>query len=152
MAECQFETISNYLDLFDIPSIHTSRYMISGPMIFQLDASTDITFSEVTVEIPNIGLRELEVKNSDETTYYDSFVYGDYKEQNSLKMNVMTSRISYPEENIIRVSYSASKAGKISFYGYVGEQSPIYVDLINPQLTWLGEYAYEPKRGGRLKL
>ena len=119
LAECQFETISNYLDLFDIPSIYTSRYMISGPMIFQLDVSSDITFSEVTVEIPNIGLRELEVKNSDETTYYDSFVYGDYKEQNSLKMNVMTSRISYPEENIIRVSYSASEAGKISFYGYV---------------------------------
>ena len=119
MAECQFETISNYLDLFDIPSIYTSRYMISGPMIFQLDVSSDITFSEVTVEIPNIGLRELEVKNSDETTYYDSFVYGDYKEQNSLKMNVMTSRISYPEENIIRVSYSASEAVKILFYGYV---------------------------------
>lgn len=34
LAKCQFATISNYLDLYGIPSIHTSGYMISGLMIF----------------------------------------------------------------------------------------------------------------------
>ncbi len=148
LFNCQIDTIKNYIELFDIPSIHTSRYMLSGPMCFQINTTvSDIKFGDCIVSIPNIGERKILRKKSSETTRYDSYIFDDELIANGLKLNIMVSRISYPKENTISLQYFSNETGSISFYAYVPELSPKWVDGINPQYTLIGKYDVEKGEG-----
>lgn len=109
------------LPLYDVPELANSRYRLSGPTKIRVSSEdTKIQFRSGAIAIPDIGSFDFAPESS---THWENYVLADGGDEITLHANL--NMVSFPEENVLKVQFEASKAGTAIVEIETGEYEPL---------------------------
>jgi hypothetical protein len=127
-------TVARLLPLYDDPDLKNSRYNLTGPVSLRLEFAGDpkaVVVRDLRVDIPQEGTFPVPVDSATRWEYWvnpnaASAVDGGFKPTKAkVGVNVVLSRLSYPDTNMIRFSVDSPAATTVTLSVSVGKYNPL---------------------------
>jgi effector-binding domain-containing protein len=116
------ESMAGIIQLFDHEKLLTTRYSLSGPMVYRLCSDKKCFANDIKLSIPGEGEFKPEPKEKGSRNDWTNFLFKEdldesekgYDLSDGVRINCVLSRFSYPQKNEIQFRLTAKKAGKLT--------------------------------------
>lgn len=146
LFEKSYNSLLEMIELFDAEEYFNSRYSLTGFIYGKIikEKGIELEVKNIKIIIPQIANVKIEIKNKEKRNRYQNFLFLEdlveknssyYLRNNSLRMNILFSRASYPQKNMLYLEMNSLEKQRIDFYLYKGKYNPMSTSQIDCKWT-----------------
>jgi hypothetical protein len=129
------QTLARLLPLYDAPEYFNSRYGLTGFQYLKLyfsPTANGVVVQKLQLEIPGEGSFEIPVEK--DSSRWEDFVFQEDAQvlpeglslmNRALRLNLVLSRLSFPQENSLHVTLDSPRKLQMEVYLYTGIYDPL---------------------------
>lgn len=147
------QTLAKLLPLYDAEEYRNSRYNLAGFQYLKLHFSdvSSIVIRDLKLEVPNEGIFDIPIENA--SSRWEYWVFKKDARNSSegisvngkvLRMNLVLSRLSFPQENVLYMTLDSTRELEMDVYLHVGIYDPLSTSQTQNEWKYVTTYKIKP--------